>query len=132
VLTAWGLAKDSYTYRNGSGLFDANRFSARQLTQVSVAAYTDAAIRPEFLSQLATGGVDGTIQSRFAKAHTRRYVRAKTGTLNDVSALTGFVFDPNGNHPIAFSIILNNASGYISAARAFQEKLVTAIADFLH
>jgi hypothetical protein len=41
-------------------------------------------------------------------------------------------FDSEGQRPIAFSILVNNAAGYVSTARAYQEKLVTSIANFLH
>jgi D-alanyl-D-alanine carboxypeptidase/D-alanyl-D-alanine-endopeptidase (penicillin-binding protein 4) len=132
TLAEWGLAKKSYIYRNGSGLFDANRFSAKHFTKVLRAVYLDAAIRPEFLSQLAIGGVDGTIGSRYQSDSVRGLVRAKTGTLADVSTLSGYVFDAAGNRPIAFSILVDNAAGYVSAARSYQEKIVTAIADFLN
>jgi serine-type D-Ala-D-Ala carboxypeptidase/endopeptidase (penicillin-binding protein 4) len=131
VLTAWGIDPKTYVYRNGSGLFDANRFSSRLFTNVLVAVYRDASIRPEFLAQLATGGVDGTIASRYQGDETKRRVRAKTGTLADVSTLTGYVFDTEGRRPIAFSILVNNAAGFISASRSFQERIVNAIAKFL-
>jgi D-alanyl-D-alanine carboxypeptidase/D-alanyl-D-alanine-endopeptidase (penicillin-binding protein 4) len=132
TLAGWGLEPGSYTYRNGSGLFDANRFSARQFVEVLRAAYLDSTIRPEFLAQLATGGADGTIRSRYQKEAARRHVRAKTGTLADTSTLSGYVLDEAGNRPIAFSILVNKAPGYVSASRAFQEKIVTAIAEFLN
>jgi D-alanyl-D-alanine carboxypeptidase/D-alanyl-D-alanine-endopeptidase (penicillin-binding protein 4) len=132
VLAAWGLAPGSYTYRNGSGLFDANRISARQLVAVLRGAYLDVGIRPEFLTQLATGGADGTIGERYRGATTKRRVRAKTGTLADVSALSGYVLDGQGRRPVAFSILVNKAPGYVSASRGYQEKIVTAIADFLN
>jgi D-alanyl-D-alanine carboxypeptidase/D-alanyl-D-alanine-endopeptidase (penicillin-binding protein 4) len=132
VLEAWGLSRGSYTYRNGSGLFDANRFSARQLVAVLRGAYLDDGVRPEFLSQLATGGVDGTISTRYRDEATKRHVRAKTGTLNDVATLSGYVFDAEGRRPIAFAILVNGAAGYVSAARGWQEKIVTAIARHLN
>lgn len=132
VLTDWGIEPKSYVYRNGSGLFDADRFSPRIFTDVLVAAYKDASIRPEFVSQLATGGIDGTIASRYRGPETQRHVRAKTGTLADVSTLTGYVFDKEGHHPIAFSILVNNCAGYVSSSRGFQERIVTAIAKFLN
>jgi D-alanyl-D-alanine carboxypeptidase/D-alanyl-D-alanine-endopeptidase (penicillin-binding protein 4) len=132
VLAAWGVAPGSYTYRNGSGLFDANRFSARQLVRVLRGAYLDVGVRPEFLTQLATGGADGTIGERYRGPSTKRRVRAKTGTLADVSALSGYVLDAEGRRPVAFSILVNKAPGYVSAARGYQEKIVTAIADFLN
>lgn len=132
VLAGWGLEPKSYVYRNGSGLFDANRFSPKQFTSVLRAVYLDAKIRPEFLSQLAIGGADGTVSSRYRDKAAAGMVRAKTGTLNDVSTLSGYVFDKTGRNPIAFSILVNNAAGYVSASRAFQEKIVTAIAKHLN
>ncbi|MBN2342448.1 MAG: D-alanyl-D-alanine carboxypeptidase/D-alanyl-D-alanine-endopeptidase [Deltaproteobacteria bacterium] len=131
-LTAWGVKKGTYKYRNGSGLFSANAFSANHFCAVLRAAYLDTTIRPEFLSQLATGGADGTIKSRYQHSSTKRYVRAKTGTLDSVSALSGYVLDETGQHPIAFSILVNNASGYVAAARKYQEDIVTAIARYLN
>lgn len=132
VLRGYGLEPGTYTYRNGSGLFDANRFSARQLVQVLRGVYLDATIRPEFLSQLAIGGVDGTIRERYTTEPTKRRVRAKTGTLNDVSTLTGYVFDADGRRPVAFAILVNEADGYVSSSRTYQERLVTAIAEALN
>lgn len=132
LLSKWGLAKGSYKYRNGSGLFSANEFSADHFCQVLRNAYLDATIRPEFLAQLATGGADGTIRSRYHAKFAKRYVRAKTGTLESVSALSGYVFDIKGQRPIAFSILVNNASGYVAAARKYQEEIVTAIAKHLN
>ncbi len=132
TLAAWGLDPKSYIYRNGSGLFDANRFTAKQFTTVLRQVYLDSHIRSEFLSQLAVGGVDGTLQSRYKDAAAKQQVRAKTGTLADVSTLSGYVFDREGRRPIAFSILINKAPGFISAARAYQEKVVTAIAKYLN
>ena len=132
LLSTWGIKKGSYQYRNGSGLFSANELSASQFCTVLRNTYLDSSVRPEFLSQLATGGADGTIQSRYHHPAAKRYVRAKTGTLDAVSALSGYVMDKTGTRPIAFSILVNNASGYVAAARKYQEGLVTAIAKFLN
>ncbi|MBN2715054.1 MAG: D-alanyl-D-alanine carboxypeptidase/D-alanyl-D-alanine-endopeptidase [Deltaproteobacteria bacterium] len=132
LLSSWGIKKGSYTYKNGSGLFSANKLSASQFCTILRKSYLDSTVRPEFLTQLATGGADGTIQSRYQHPAAQRYVRAKTGTLDDVSALSGFVMDKTGTRPIAFSILVNNASGYVSAARKYQEDIVTAIARFLN
>ncbi|MBN2529866.1 MAG: D-alanyl-D-alanine carboxypeptidase/D-alanyl-D-alanine-endopeptidase [Deltaproteobacteria bacterium] len=132
LLEKWGVKKGTYTYRNGSGLFSANKIAPEQFCQVLRHAYLDATIRPEFLSQLATGGADGTIQSRYRHPAAERHVRAKTGTLDSVSALSGYIFDKKGQRPIAFSILVNNASGYVAAARNWQEDIATAIAKFLN
>ncbi len=132
VLAEWGVQPKTYVYRNGSGLFDADRFSPKQFTAVLRAAYLDSRIRPEFVSQLAIGGVDGTVESRYQDRAVKGLIRVKTGTLNDVSTLSGYVFDQKGESPIAFSILINNAEGYVSASRSFQEKVVTAVAKYLN
>jgi len=132
VLAGWGIGRDACTYRNGSGLYDADRFSARQLVQVLRRAYLDPEIRPEFLAQLATGGVDGTIAGRFRSPPARGRVRAKTGTLAGVSALSGYVFDAEGRSPLAFSVLVNGAWEDGTAARRCQDRIVAVLADFLN
>ena len=101
VVVEWlrevGALEPGTIVRNGSGLFDANRVSAASLSRALVAAYRDPAIGPEFVAQLAIGGVDGTLRSRFRAHHKRRAIRAKTGTLAQVVALSGYVLRPGGN-----------------------------------
>lgn len=127
-----GLGRDAYQLVNGSGLFDANRYSPRQLVTVLRAVWQDQTIRSEFVAQLATGGVDGTLEGRFRRAPAVRNVRAKTGTLASVTALSGYVLAPGGRHTVAFSILINNARGRVARGRALQEELVTAVAAHLH
>jgi len=130
VLEDIGIKAGAYEYRNGSGLFDANAFSAEQLTAVLSAAFRDVTVQPEFLMQLATGGVDGTIKSRYRKEVTKRHVRAKTGTLRDVSALSGYILDDNGGG-VAFSILIDGIEGKVYRARKLQEEIVTSVADIM-
>nr|MBP9114484.1 D-alanyl-D-alanine carboxypeptidase [Polyangiaceae bacterium] len=87
-------------------------------------------IASEYQAQLAIGGVDGTLRSRFRNEKKRRAVRAKTGTLDDTAALSGYVSAPPGKHPIAFSIFVNKAEGQVSNARAAIDKLVKSVADY--
>ncbi|PIE05921.1 MAG: D-alanyl-D-alanine carboxypeptidase/D-alanyl-D-alanine-endopeptidase [Sorangium cellulosum] len=85
--------------RNGSGLFDTNRLTPRLLTTVLSAAYKDESMRPEFVSHLAVGGQDGTLQRRFRDKRSRGRVRAKTGTLAAVAALSGYVMRSGSDAP---------------------------------
>ena len=59
-----GIGKASYTMRNGSGLYDSNRFSAEQLATVIRSAMRDFRISGEFLASLAVSGADGTLANR--------------------------------------------------------------------
>ncbi len=131
-LESIGIPPGSYTLVNGSGLFDANRYSAGQLVAVLRASWLDQRTRPEFVAQLATAGVDGTLELRFRQAPMLRNVRAKTGTLADVTALSGYVLAPPGRRTVAFSILVNGARGRLAQGRQLQEDLVTAVAQHLH
>jgi D-alanyl-D-alanine carboxypeptidase/D-alanyl-D-alanine-endopeptidase (penicillin-binding protein 4) len=131
VLASIGIDPEQVTYRNGSGLYDANLIAPSHITKVLAAAYNDPRIRAEFVSQLATGGADGTLRRRYRVETARRRVRAKTGTLHDTSALSGYVLAPPGVSPVAFSILVNDVPGRVGVFRTFQERLVTAVAEFL-
>jgi D-alanyl-D-alanine carboxypeptidase/D-alanyl-D-alanine-endopeptidase (penicillin-binding protein 4) len=114
--------------KNGSGLFDSNRVTAASVVALLRAAYRDPAIMPEFVAQLSIGGVDGTLKNRFRAEKTRRAVRAKTGTLDDAIALSGYVLGPPGRGPIAFSVLMNHIQGKVAAGRGAADALVESIA----
>jgi D-alanyl-D-alanine carboxypeptidase/D-alanyl-D-alanine-endopeptidase (penicillin-binding protein 4) len=109
---------------NGSGLFDANRVSALTLARALTAAYRDPAIGPETVAHLAVGGVDGTLRSRFRSHRATRVVRAKTGTLDRVVALSGYVL---GQSPFAFSIIVTDMPGKHAETRRKIDDVVEAL-----
>ena len=102
-----GIKADSYQMKNGSGLYDSNRFSAAQIVTILRAAAHDFRISAEFLASLAVAGTDGTIAHRMGGTLAERYVRAKTGTLANVSCLSGFAGSP-GHLPLVFSILVND------------------------
>jgi D-alanyl-D-alanine carboxypeptidase/D-alanyl-D-alanine-endopeptidase (penicillin-binding protein 4) len=122
-----GAAHDKNVILNGSGLFDTNRVSAATLTTVLRAAWQDPTIRPEFVAHLAIAGVDGTLRGRLRGARTRHVVRAKTGTLSSVTALSGYVLSVPGQSPIAFSIVVNDVAGKVTGARAAIDKCVESM-----
>ena len=131
VVTKWldknGANDTGLVIKNGSGLFDANRVTTASVVQLLRAAWRDPAVQPEFVAQLAIGGVDGTLHKRFREHRAHRSIRAKTGTLEDVAALSGYVLGPPGKGPIAFSILVNHTQ--VSNARAAMDRLVDKLAD---
>ena len=97
---------------NGSGLFDANRVSAHTLVKTLRSALRDPATGGVFVDQLAVGGIDGTLKHRFAAFKKQRSIHAKTGTLDRVIALSGYVFRPDGSYPVAFSLIVSGITNH--------------------
>lgn len=124
------LADDGLKIGNGSGLYDANRVSARMLTRLLETAYLDPTISQAFQEQLAVGGLDGTLRSRFYALRNRRSVHAKTGTLNKVTALSGYVFGPEQQTGVAFSILVAGTSAH-AEIRQRMDALVLEISDAL-
>lgn len=127
-----GVRRGAATIVNGSGLFQGNRIAPGHLAAVLSYVYRDAGLRPEFLSHLAIGGVDGTLARRLRGLPAARIVRAKTGTLNDVISLSGYVLGRDPSRAYAFSMIANGVGGKQSQARALFDALVVLLAERLH
>jgi len=114
---------------NGSGLFDADRYTAFGMTKLLASAYNDPAISAEFVSQLSIGGVDGTLKHRFKDWGDRRAIRGKTGTLNAVSALSGYILGPDNKTHVAFSILVNDIAAKGKQAREAMDEAVESVAS---
>jgi D-alanyl-D-alanine carboxypeptidase/D-alanyl-D-alanine-endopeptidase (penicillin-binding protein 4) len=123
-----GAWSNDARFTNGSGLFDADRLSARSLVKVLAHASRDPRIASEFMAQLAIGGVDGTLKGRFSELAAARSVRAKTGTLAQVNGLSGYVLRPDGAAPIAFALIVNGVAGNAGEIRRQMDEIVRRVA----
>jgi D-alanyl-D-alanine carboxypeptidase/D-alanyl-D-alanine-endopeptidase (penicillin-binding protein 4) len=101
---------------DGCGLSRKDLFSAREMVLITRCMY-DSAYRDFLMEVLPIDGEQGTLRNRsFSRGGGR--VRAKTGTLAGVSALTGFIFDKNGQPRLIFSMIGNspgNTSGRLAS-----------------
>ena len=87
-----------------------------------------------YRNSMAIGGVDGTLKKRFRNSPAKGHVFAKTGYINSVSALSGYVSSssdssPKGVKHWTFAILVNKfpKKGGLWAARELQESLVEAI-----
>jgi D-alanyl-D-alanine carboxypeptidase/D-alanyl-D-alanine-endopeptidase (penicillin-binding protein 4) len=129
-LRSRGIDTDALVMVNGSGLFDGNRVTPRHLTQTLVAAYRDPAISAEYVSMLAVAGSDGTLQSRLQDLPRPRMVRAKTGTLRDAIALSGYVLGDR-ERSVAFSFLANGIAGKQRLARDLADDIVRALAAYV-
>jgi D-alanyl-D-alanine carboxypeptidase/D-alanyl-D-alanine-endopeptidase (penicillin-binding protein 4) len=127
-LRARGVSTVGMVMRNGSGLYDANRVSARQITEVLRVPWRDARMRAEFVAHLASAGEDGTLRQRLRAPEAQGLVRAKTGTLDDAIALSGFVLSPASGRTLVFSVLINGCRGRTTEARALVDALALALA----
>ena len=105
-----GIARGGYVMKNGSGLNDTNRFSAAQVNKLLTYMYKRFEAMPEYISSVGIAGKDGTLKYRFEGSDAVGRLRAKTGTLETVSALSGYV-ESVGGERFVFSIMVNDFAG---------------------
>ncbi|MCU0700429.1 MAG: D-alanyl-D-alanine carboxypeptidase/D-alanyl-D-alanine-endopeptidase [Myxococcaceae bacterium] len=122
-----GVPRGTYVMKNGSGLNDSNRFSASQTNQLLVHMVNRFPIAPEYLSALAIAAKDGTLKYRFEGSDAVGRLRAKTGTLENVSALSGYV-QAVGGERFVFSIMVNDFPGRASGVVQHIDALGAAVA----
>jgi serine-type D-Ala-D-Ala carboxypeptidase/endopeptidase (penicillin-binding protein 4) len=112
---------------DGSGLSRRNKASPKQVGKLLVAmAKQSVEASDAFRDSLAVAGREGTLSGRMRGTAAEGKCEAKTGTLSDVSTLSGYC--QIGGSPIAFSILMNSVS--ISAAHNAQDKIASAIARY--
>jgi len=80
---------------NGSGLSRHERIAAQSLARLLLAA-DQSNVRAEYLSSLAVAATDGTVQKRFENEDVAEQALLKTGSLESVRAIAGYVLAPNG------------------------------------
>jgi len=128
-LTKMGVDTEGLVMVNGSGLFDGNQIAPQHVTETLVAAYRDPAIRAEYVAHLAVAGSDGTLKKRLEDLPRPRMVRAKTGTLRDVIALSGYVLG-EPERSVAFSFLANGIAGRQGDAKKLADAIVRALAEY--
>ncbi len=107
TLAGWGVAAEAVVMLDGSGLSRYNYVTADALTAMLVHVWRDARLRGPFVAALPVGAHDGTLESRMKSGLLARRVQAKTGTISNVRALSGYVETLDGEK-LAFSMIANH------------------------
>jgi D-alanyl-D-alanine carboxypeptidase/D-alanyl-D-alanine-endopeptidase (penicillin-binding protein 4) len=109
LLVRRGLTFPELVIENGAGLSRIDRISAAHLAQLLQTAFASA-VMPEFIASLPLTAVDGTMKKRLLGTGAAGQSHVKTGTLDGVRALAGYVLDARGrrwsvvaivNHPNA-------------------------------
>lgn len=107
TLKAWGVPDDAYVLYDGSGLSRYNYVTAETLTTVLAHMYQDARHREAFAATLPIAGKDGTVSSRLKRTRAEGNALAKTGSIANVRALSGYLKTRDGE-TLVFSILTND------------------------
>ena len=107
---------------NGAGLSREVRISAEHLGQLLLHAWRSP-LMPEYMSSLPVAALDGTLRKRFAGTAMEGRVHLKTGLLDGVRGLAGYVLDAQNRRWVVVCLH-NHARAPTAAGGVFQEALV--------
>jgi D-alanyl-D-alanine carboxypeptidase/D-alanyl-D-alanine-endopeptidase (penicillin-binding protein 4) len=123
-LAADGVPLAGVRMFDGSGLSLDDRITARALAALLLVAWNDDELRAALWAALPVAGVNGTLEDRMQRAPARGAVRAKTGTTDRASALSGYVRDR-----FVFAVLQNGWPVSSWSARKAQDRFATALAS---
>jgi serine-type D-Ala-D-Ala carboxypeptidase/endopeptidase (penicillin-binding protein 4) len=116
-----GIPTTGIVLADGSGLSPLDRLTPAAIVAILRAAWQDDALRRPYVRSLAVASVSGTMQDRLPQL--KGQVRAKTGTTDLAAALSGLI-----GRRYAFAVLENGSPLAYWAARAAQDRFVTALA----
>lgn len=122
-MTQLGYGPEQYSIHDGSGLSRQNRLSPEIIVDILRNVKDDLSVYPEFVTALGVMGVDGNVKNRMKKVASSSKARVKTGTLNFVSALSGF-FQSKEGELFAFSILMNDLKCSNRRVKKIQDQII--------
>jgi D-alanyl-D-alanine carboxypeptidase/D-alanyl-D-alanine-endopeptidase (penicillin-binding protein 4) len=129
TLQPWGVANESIIQRDGSGLSRYDYVTADALVTILLHVDRDDRLRGPFEASLPIAGRDGTIASRMKGTAAEGNARAKSGSMSNVRALSGYLTSAGGE-PLVFSIIANNFETTADVINRATDAIVVRLAEF--
>ncbi|MCZ7655352.1 MAG: D-alanyl-D-alanine carboxypeptidase [Rhodocyclaceae bacterium] len=127
AIHAWLAQKEmrmpELVIENGAGLSRLNRISADSLGRLLAAAFASP-VMPEFIASLPLAGIDGTMRKRLKGNGVAGRAHVKTGYLEGVRAIAGYVLDRRGRRNIVIFLVNHPNAG---ASKAAQDALLTCV-----
>jgi len=103
-----------------------NLITPKQMAIFLTDLYQDKKMYPLFINMLPRMGATGTLKDRMKKSGLENKILAKTGSMHDITALSGYMLLPTGK-TIIFSIIGNAITGDYIKAKELEEKILLAV-----
>ena len=107
IFEAWGIPPGSYVQADGSGLSRYDFVTAEMITTLLERMHKDPKHHDAFIATLPIAGKDGTISTRMKNTRAEANAVAKTGSISNVRALSGYVRTRDGE-TLVFSILANS------------------------
>lgn len=125
ILRQRGLQFPELVLENGSGLSRNERISAEHLAQLLVTAY-QRPVMPVLMASMPILGLDGTTKKRLADGASKGMAYLKTGSLDGVSSIAGYVQDVAGKRYVLVVMANHNRA---AAVRSVQDALLKQLIE---
>ena len=122
LLTARGLDPSTLMLQNGAGLSRDESASVQFLVDLLRVAYRSP-WAPEFISSLSLGGLDGTTRGRFDSTPATGVMHLKTGRLDHVSAVAGYVHAADGRVYVV-AVVMNSENAHRGPGQELEEAVL--------
>ena len=127
-LIAWGAERDGFVIYDGSGLSRHDLLSPETIVRTLVVIQRDTSFQV-FYDALPVAGVDGTLRTRMVGTRAAGNMHAKTGTLQFVRSLSGYITDADGDR-LVFSLLHNHFTVPVDSVSKFQNEVGALLANF--
>jgi D-alanyl-D-alanine carboxypeptidase/D-alanyl-D-alanine-endopeptidase (penicillin-binding protein 4) len=127
-LLQWGADRDGFVVYDGSGMSRHDLVSPETIVRTLLAVQRDTAFSV-FYDALPIAGVDGTLRTRMVGTPAAHNMHAKTGTLQFVRSLSGYVTDADGER-LVFSLLDNHFTTPVDSVSRFQNDIGVLLATY--
>lgn len=127
ILTQLGVAPDGYALADGSGLSRHNRVSPEAIVQ-TLQGMARSHNAETYQNSLSVAGVSGTLTNRFRDTPVQGNLQAKTGSLTDTTALSGYL-KPSNYTGLTVSIIANQFNQPLGQIQRTIDEIVEHLAQ---
>ncbi|MGD9630557.1 MAG: D-alanyl-D-alanine carboxypeptidase/D-alanyl-D-alanine-endopeptidase [Pyrinomonadaceae bacterium] len=127
-LISIGVPPDGIIQYDGSGLSRHNLITPAAVVQLYTYMAKQSRYSQVWRDALTIGGVDGTLRNRFRGTRASGNVRGKTGTIDQVSALSGYV-KTGGGEELVFSMVVNGVA-QTSTRVGVLDEMVNQLANY--
>jgi serine-type D-Ala-D-Ala carboxypeptidase/endopeptidase (penicillin-binding protein 4) len=129
VFDRWNIPADGYAQADGSGLSRYDYVTAATIVALLEHMFHDPVHHDPFVATLPVAGRDGTISNRLKGTPAEGNVMAKTGSIANVRALSGYLRTRDGE-TLVFSIIANNFTAPAATINGLTDRAVVALASY--
>ena len=123
-----GLADDAIIQHDGSGMSRHDLITPEAVVRLYTFMAKESANAQAWRDSLTIGGVDGTLANRFRGTAAAGNIRGKTGTIDQVSALSGYLTTAGGDQMV-LSIIVNGVAE-TRVRTSLADDIVVSLANF--